>query len=161
MEAVAKAAGTGKTTIYRWWRSRAELAVDAFFHATEAELGFPATGSAKGDFRAQILELAALLRGERGRALAAMLGGARNDPELARALGEKWLEPRRQWGFQRMNRAKAEGELRPHVEPETALSLLYGPLYAPLLFGGEVPLASAVEAYLNLASIGIFADGSA
>jgi AcrR family transcriptional regulator len=156
IEAVAAAAGAGKTTVYRWWKSKAELAVDAFFHATEAELQFPDTGSAKSDFRKQILGLAELLRGRRGQALAAMLGGARTDPELGRALGERWLEPRRRWGMQRMARAQAEGELRPGVEPAAALAVLYGPLYAPLLFGGQVPTMQAAEAYLEVAISGVF-----
>lgn len=160
IEAVAKAAGTGKTTIYRWWPNKAELAVDAFFEATEAELRFPDSGSAEGDFRAQVVALAELLRGARGRAFAAMVAGARDDPVLGRALGEKWLEPRRRWGVDRMARAQAAGELRPGVAPMAALSLLYGPLYAPLLFGGEVPDAAAVSAVLDIACAGIFASNS-
>jgi len=156
IEPVAVAAGTGKTTIYRWWKSKAELAVEAFFHATQAELRFPDTGSAQSDFRAQILELAELLRGERGRALSGMLGGARTDPALGRALGERWLAPRRRWGFERMSQAKAAGELRDEVEVSAALAVLYGPLYTPLLFGGEVPNADETRAYLDVACFGIF-----
>lgn len=156
IEAVAKRAGTGKTTVYRWWRSKAELAVDAFLCATEAELQFPETGTARGDFVAQITELAELLRGARGRALAAMLGGARTDINLAIALGERWLEPRRRWGYARMMRAKVAGELRGDVDPSAALAVLYGPLYTPLLFGGEVPGRDAVDAYLLIATRGIF-----
>ena len=157
LEAVAKRAGTGKTTVYRWWHSKAELAVEAFLSATEAELRFPNTGTARGDFVAQITELAELLRGARGRALAAMLGGARTDIELARALGERWLEPRRKWGYARMMKANTAGELRPGVEPSAALAVLYGPLYTPLLFGGEVPDEEAVRAYLSIAAAGVFA----
>ena len=160
IEAVAHQAGAGKTTVYRWWKSKAELAVDAFFHATEAELRFPDTGTARGDFEAQISELATLLRGGRGRALAAMLGGARTDAALGRALGERWLEPRRRWGFKRMMDAKGAGELRPQVEPTAALAVLYGPLYTPLLFGGDVPDAPAVKAYLEIACNGIFSKNS-
>jgi AcrR family transcriptional regulator len=156
IEAVAAAAGSGKTTIYRWWRSRAELAVDAFFHATEEELRFPDTGSAQGDFRSQIKELAKLLRGERGRALAAMLGVARTEIELGRALGERWLAPRQRWGFERMGQATAAGELRAGVDVQAALSVLYGPLYVPLLFGGEIPTPRQVDAYLDVACAGIF-----
>ena len=156
IEAVAKLAGTGKTTVYRWWRSKAELAVDAFLRATAEELQLPDTGSACDDFRQQISELGELLRGPRGQALAAMLGGARTDPELGRALGERWLKPRRRWGYERMQRAAAAGELRPGVDPHAALAVLYGPLYAPLLFGGEVPDRRAVAAYLNIACAGVF-----
>ncbi len=158
IEAVAAEAGAGKTTVYRWWRTKSELAVDAFLHATAEELELPETGSAQADFRSQIIELGELLRGSRGQALAAMLGGARTDPVLARALGERWLEPRRRWGFARMMRAAANGELRDGVRPSAALGVLYGPLYAPLLFGGEVPTAEDVVAYLDIACRGIFVD---
>jgi len=156
IEAVAVAAGSAKTTIYRWWKTKAELAVDAFFHATEELLRIPDTGSAEGDFRAQIGELSALLAGPRGRALAAMLGGARTDPVLARALGERWLEPRRRWGLERMRRAEMAGELRPGVDPMAALSVLYAPLYAPLLFGGDVPAPAQAQACLDIACAGVF-----
>lgn len=156
IEAVAAEAGAGKTTIYRWWRTKAALAVEAFFHATVAELAMPDTGSAEQDFREQISQLADLLRGDRGRAFAAMLGGARGDPELARELGERWLAPRRKWGFMRMTLAQANGELRDGVNVTAALALLYGPLYSPILFGGEVPDNEAVSDYVDLACSAIF-----
>lgn len=156
IEPVAAAAGAGKSTIYRWWKDKAELAVDAFFHATTAELHLPDTGSAEADFRAQIAELASLLAGARGRALAGMLGGARLDSALGQALGKRWLAPRREWGIARMTRAKAEGQLHEGVDVGAALAVLYGPLYAPLLFGGEIPAAAEVSACLDVACRGIF-----
>ena len=156
VEAVAARAGVGKATVYRWWKTRAEIAVDAFLEATRDELAMPNTGSAREDFRLQISQLAALLRGPRGHALAAMLGGARSDAELAKALRERWLGVRRQWGAQRMARAIADGEALPGVELGAALSLLYGPIYTPLLFGDDPPDAEKITAVLNLAFVGIF-----
>jgi AcrR family transcriptional regulator len=155
-EAVAKAAGAGKTTIYRWWPSKADLAVEAFFEATQAELKFPQTGLAKEDFRLQIMDLASLLAGSRGSVFAAMLGGARNDPDLAKALGERWLEPRRQWGYGRLAKASTDGETQPDIDIAAALGILYGPLYTPLLFGQDVPSKKQVEAHLQLALKSIF-----
>jgi AcrR family transcriptional regulator len=159
IEAVAAAAGAGKTTIYRWWPTKSELAVDAFFQMTDTDLRFPETGSAEGDFRAQIERLAELLQGRAGRALAEMLGGARTDAGLGAALGERWLIPRRAWGRMRMEQAAEEGELREGTDAEAALGILYGPLYAPLLFGGTVPSVPTVRAHLNIACKGIFAAG--
>jgi AcrR family transcriptional regulator len=156
MDGVAVASGCAKTTIYRWWSSRSELAVDAFFSGTRDELAFPDTGSARGDFIAQITELAVLLAGDRGAVLASMLGGARTEPELAKALGERWLDPRRKWGFERMMRAKANGELKSNVDAGAALAVLYGPLYSPLLFGQPVPNLEAVERILKIATDAIF-----
>lgn len=156
IEAVAQAAGAGKTTVYRWWPSKAELAVEAFFRGTTDALRLPETTSARDDFHQQITELANLLRGPRGTAMAAMLEGARTDPVLARALRERWLGPRRAWGLARMERARAEGQLRPGVEPGAALAVLYGPLYAPLLFGAPVPGEAEVSAILGIAFHGVF-----
>lgn len=156
IEVVAAAAGAGKATIYRGWSTRAELAVDAFFHATRSELALRQTSSAPDDFRRQVRALAALLRGPRGAVLAAMLGGARTDPELARALSARWLRPRRAWGMQRMKDAIAAGECRAGVQAPAALAVIYGPLYTPLLFGERVPSAEQVDATLDIAFTGIF-----
>lgn len=156
IEQVAEAAGAGKSTIYRWWTGKMELAVESFFAGTEHRLRFSQTGSARDDFRVQITELAAMLRGANGRVLAAMLIGGLSDPALARTLGERWLEPRRAWGFARISRAVAEGECRANIDKAAALGLLYGPIYTPLLFGQDVPGAEQVDAHLALALPAIF-----
>lgn len=157
IEAIAAMAGVGKATVYRWWASKADVAVDSFFEATREELRMPETGSAREDFRLQILQLTALLGGGAGRALAGMLGGARNDRDLAQALKHRWLDPRRAWGGQRMGRAIAAGETRAGVSIGPALALLYGPVYTPLLFGEEAPDVEAMAAILDLALDSIFA----
>jgi len=156
IEAVAAAAGAGKATIYRWWKGKAELAVDAFFQGTLDDLAFPDTGTAEGDFRAQIIELAEFLRGPRGAALAAMLGAARTEPGLSNALRTRWLEPRRRWGEERMRLALLAGECQSGIDVGAALALLYSPLYTPLLFGNEVPAEDEVKAYLAICCVSIF-----
>jgi AcrR family transcriptional regulator len=156
IEAVAARAGVGKTTVYRWWPSRADLAVDAFFAATQAELALPDTGSAEQDFRSQITALADLLRGPRGVALAAMLGGGLSDPGLAASLNSRWIEPRRRWGFERLSRAVADGDCLPDTDVPAALGIFYGPLYAPLLFGRGIPSTDQVKSHLDVACRAIF-----
>ena len=158
IEAVASVSGTAKTTIYRWWRTKAELSVEAFFHGTELTLTFPDTGTALGDFTHQISELAAVLRGHTGAAMAAMLRGARTDPDLSAALSEKWLNPRRQWGYDRLSKAASDGELQPGVDIAAALALLYGPIYTPLLFGQPVPEDQMVQKIIAIAACGIFKE---
>jgi hypothetical protein len=55
-----------------------------------------------------------------------------------------------------MQQAVARGECHPAIEIPVALGLLYGPLYAPLLFGQQVPEAPQVAAHLALALPAIF-----
>ncbi|MFX8778323.1 TetR-like C-terminal domain-containing protein, partial [Acinetobacter baumannii] len=78
---------------------------------------------------------------------AAMLGGARNDPILAKALGERWLAPRQKWGFEKMSQAIAIGQCRVGIDVGAALGILYGPLYAPLLFGRPMPSRKQLTAH--------------
>jgi hypothetical protein len=138
------------------WDSKAEMAVEALFRATHHELRFPDTGSIREDFRAQITELMEMLQGPKGAVFAAMLGGARNDPLLAKALGERWLDPRQKWGFAKMSEAVATGQCRDGIDIGAALGILYGPLYAPLLFGRPMPSRKQLAAHLAIALPTIF-----
>jgi len=156
IETIAAEARVGKTTIYRWWRTKADLAVEAFFENSKADLSFINTSSAADDFRSQILELAVLLADSRGKAFAAMVGGSGHDEDLGNALRERWLIPRRAWGFERMSKAAADGQLRPNVEIKAALALLYSPLYTPLLFSEPTPAGEPLVAILDLALGAIF-----
>lgn len=153
IEGVAREAGVGKSTIYRWWEGRADLAVDAFFAGIDETLDLHESGSAEEDFRAQIKGLAAQLRGPTGVAFAAMLAGGR---EVSAAVRKRWLDPRRDWARMRIKWAAEAGQLQEGVEPRAALALLYSPLYSPLLFGNQVPSAKDLDACFDLAARSIF-----
>jgi AcrR family transcriptional regulator len=156
IDAVARRAGVGKATIYRWWASHGELAVDAFFAHTVEALRFPTAGTARENFIEQVQQLRALLAGPTGGALWAMIGGARSDSALGRALLERWVVPRKRWGEERMARAIADGECLTDLDVDAALDLLYGPLYARLMMYGKVPSERETRAYLDLAAHSIF-----
>src|ERR1700685_2595212 len=49
MEEVAARAGVGKATVYRRWRSRGALALDAFMSEFRSQLPLPRTGSLRDD----------------------------------------------------------------------------------------------------------------
>jgi AcrR family transcriptional regulator len=160
IEAVAARAGVGKATIYRWWDSRAALAVECFFTHTQTELRFPELGSARADFEQQILNLGKLLRSPLGKALLSMMIGAKSDPELAKAFVARWVLPRKVWGVQRLERAIRDGECAPELDIEATLDLLYGPLYSRLLVGFEPPNDAYVRRMLTLAFTAVFRSAS-
>ncbi len=142
---VARRAGAGKTTIYRWWPNRAALAVESFFDATLEELAFPDSGSVAEDFHQQISHLAALLRSPRGAVLAALISGAQTDEELGAAIQERWFRPRQVWGVERLERAVELGETVENLSIHLALETLYSPLYARLFFGLGVHSQAQVD----------------
>ena len=74
IEGVAAKAEVGKPTIYRRWKTKAALAMDAFLEIVTPEIAFPDTGSAKKDFRAQMQKIVKLMNSPRGEVLASVIG---------------------------------------------------------------------------------------
>lgn len=142
IEAVAARAGVGKTTIYRWWPSKAALVADAFMSSVIRETRFPDTGSIREDLRAQMQRLAGIFRGPRGRILRSLMGGGQSDPELIEVFRNRWLLPRRAEAMGILQRAKDRGELQQSLDGNILLDTLYGPLYFRLL-AGHGPLSNA------------------
>jgi len=156
IDSIAARAKVGKTTIYRWWPDKASLVLEAFFDSTVDELKFSNSKSGLKDFELQIHSLANLLRSDRGHHLAALMMGAKADVKLAKAIQEKWVAPRRKWGFERMKKAVDDGECDSDLDIKAALECLYSPLYARLLVGLNPLSDSEVAAYLKIIFNGIF-----
>src|SRR6201990_1394112 len=57
IEEIARKAGVGKVTIYKWWPSKAYVALDAFFRKTNRMVPMPDTGSVKRDILEQLRSL--------------------------------------------------------------------------------------------------------
>jgi AcrR family transcriptional regulator len=134
-EAIAERAAASKATIYRWWPNKAAVLIDAFREAVSPELPFPDTGCVRKDFQLQLRSFVKMLTGRRGRIFAAFVGATQNDPEVAAAFRTLWLKPRRDDAKAALARRMERGELRPGVDLDVALDLLYGPIYYRLLTG--------------------------
>src|ERR1700674_1779477 len=75
IEAIAADANVGKTTVYRWWPTKAALVADAFSASADEELRFPNTGSVESDMSLQMRRLIRIFRSKRGKVVAALLAG--------------------------------------------------------------------------------------
>src|SRR6266436_10160361 len=64
IEKIARRAGTGKTTIYRWWSSKAAVVGEAFMSSISRETAFPFVSgvSARETIRRQMRALALAFR---------------------------------------------------------------------------------------------------
>ena len=133
IEAIAADADVGKATVYRWWPSKAALVADAFSSSADAELRFPDTGSVRSDVTIQMKHLVRILRGRRGRIVAALIGGGQSDPELIGAFRDRFMMPRRQEAYGILRRGIARGELPQDLDLDVTLDTLYGALYMRFL----------------------------
>jgi AcrR family transcriptional regulator len=141
MDAVAERAGVSKATIYRWWRTKETLALDALFHEWNVVRATTrSTGSLRGDLVALFRPWVRLVRSlPYGRVITALLTEAQTDPEFAVEYRARLIEPRREQARSIFHRAIERGEIPATVKIEVALDLLYGSLYHRLL-QGHAPL---------------------
>jgi len=133
IEAIAADANVGKTTVYRWWPTKAALVADAFFASAEDELQFPNTGSVQRDMSLQMRKVIRIFRSERGKVVAALLAGGQSDPELLEAFRERFLWPKRRQAYQTLQRGIDRGELPAASDLDLILDSLYGPIYMRFL----------------------------
>ena len=133
IEAIAADANVGKTTVYRWWPTKAALVADAFSTSADDELRFPNTGSVQKDMSLQMKRLIRILRSKRGKVVAALIAGGQSDPELIEAFRERFLWPRRRQAYQTLQRGVDRGELPADGDLDLILDSLYGPIYLRFL----------------------------
>jgi len=133
IEAIAADANVGKTTVYRWWPTKAALVADAFFASAEEELQFPNTGSVQRDMSLQMRRVIRIFRSDRGKVVAALLAGGQSDPELLEAFRERFLWPKRRQAYQTLQRGIDRGDLPPDSDLDLILDSLYGPIYMRFL----------------------------
>lgn len=155
IEAIAANADVGKATVYRWWPNKAALVADAFSSSADEELRFPNTGSVRDDVSIQMKHLVRVLRGRRGRIVAALIGGGQSDPELIQAFRDRFMMPRRQEAYETLRRGISRGELPADLDLDLTLDTLYGALYMRFL----IRQSGLTEEYVDEV-VGLVMDGA-
>jgi AcrR family transcriptional regulator len=134
MEAVAERAGVGKPTVYRSFPDRHAVAMAALMAADDDD-GVKRPRLALQALRQQLRAIAQRFATATGRHVTLMLAASDQDSELSKAFRHHFVLARRAEGKGLLERAIAEGSVRPDVDVEVALDLLYGPLFFRLLMG--------------------------
>ncbi|HVV30062.1 MAG TPA: TetR/AcrR family transcriptional regulator [Mycobacteriales bacterium] len=140
MEAIAARAGVGKATIYRRWKHKSALLVDAVMRVTE-----PVRPVHTDDLRADLITLAEQVRRKMsqsmaGRIMPRLMSAAIDDPELMQVYWEKAVLPRREMATTRLQEAIDAGELCADLEPDLLADMLFGPTVYRKLFSAVRPL---------------------
>jgi len=148
MEAIAERAGVSKATIYKWWPSRGAVALDGFLAQAQDTIAVPEGLSTRDALHFQLLALVRLFRDTpSGPLMRALVSQAECDPEIARAVRERWLAPRRAVAIQIVRDGMAGGELRADLDVDVVSDQLFAPIYHRLVFGHE-PLDDTLAARL-------------
>lgn len=133
IEAIAREAGVGKATIYRWWPSKAAVVIEAFLMNHVSRVAAP-KNIKPVDALVQIMQL--LIKeynGWEGRIVTQIIGEGQSDPEVLREFRERFWNERRTLTLGLVHEACRHGELRDDFSAEFLLELLFAPIYFRLL----------------------------
>ncbi|WP_127571097.1 TetR-like C-terminal domain-containing protein [Georgenia faecalis] len=136
-ERVARLSGVSKTTLYKWWPSRGALALDGYVHAVQPTLAFADTGDVRADLRRQLGAFAGVMATAGGRALLQLIGQSQTDVDLATAYRALYSSVRRRLAGERLEQARALGQIRADLDVQVLVDQLWGAVYHRLLVPDE------------------------
>jgi len=113
IESIAKEAGVGKPTIYRWWPNKAAVVIDAFFDTMSPHMDYPQGGTVADSLKPQLHQVLRLTRGKQGRLMAEIIAEGQSDPDVLESFRKRFLEIRRAAARELIRRGQATGEISP------------------------------------------------
>ena len=136
-DGVAARAGVHRSTIYRRWSSKEELAGDALLSQAVVAVPMPDTGSAMGDLEQLVVSVAGNIGSAAGEGLLrALVSDAARAPGLVQAASVFW-ERRFSLAGDVVRRGIARGDLPGDIDVDLFIEALVAPLFFRLLVRGQ------------------------
>jgi AcrR family transcriptional regulator len=135
VDAIARKAGVGKMTIYKWWPSKAYVALDAFRKKMNRVVVMPDTGDTERDLAELLYSIMSFYISPTGRIFSQFLAESQSDPEFAVLFREHFLKPRRESVGAFLDRAMKQGVIDRTLNREILLDLIFGPMVFRLMAG--------------------------
>ena len=126
--AIAERAGIHETSLYRRWKTKEQLILEAIDRRVAQEIPAPDTGSLRTDLIAVVQSLRLFLQSREGQALFQTAVATLHVPELRNLRQEHWRQRCAQLQIL-FDRAIARGEVSPQVDYPFLLEMLSGIIY--------------------------------
>jgi AcrR family transcriptional regulator len=128
MASIAERAGVHETSLYRRWKTKDQLILDAVNQRVAQEIPVPDTGALRSDLVAVLRSLQLFLQSRVGQALFQTAVATLHVSELCALRQEHWRQRRAHLQIL-FDRAIARGELSPQVDCQLLLETLSGIMY--------------------------------
>ncbi len=144
---LARQAGVSTATLYRWWKSKEAVMLDAFLARMMPALTPPLEGSPLERLHQSMVRGAAWLRSKDSNVAVRLINEVQDDPVLRRLFLERFYLPRRAMNLDLVQQAIAAGELPPETDADLLIDALTGPAYFRRIIG-HAPVTEAFESEL-------------
>lgn len=133
IEAIAKKAGVGKTTIYRWWPNKVAIILEAI-SGPMSVLPAPVSGeSAKDLLVRQIERFGRLSRGRGGKVIAEVFAEAQGNAETLALFYQNFMLQHEEILANIIEQGKQAGEFRADFDTGLAVDMIYGAIFYRLM----------------------------
>lgn len=133
IEGVARQAGVGKQTIYRWWKCKAELVLEAYANHAASKAPVPDKGNLRADLEAFLSVGFKRLTDISGPIMRGLMADAVHDEEFREVLVSAFVAKRNEALKQIFQRGQGRGEVDPAADIDLACELILGPMWYRLL----------------------------
>ena len=135
IEAIARQAGVGKATIYRWWDSKALVVIDAFMEHHNMKTPMPTDRPPAEALAAHFRSLVHEYAGSSGRIVAQIIAEGQADPAVLDQLRTRFHAGRRAVVRDVLQRWSDAERIPLPASVEVLSDLVYAPIYLRLLLG--------------------------
>ncbi|MGW3545541.1 TetR/AcrR family transcriptional regulator [Nocardia niigatensis] len=148
IDAIARAAGVGKQTVYRWWPSKGAVLLDALTERSALEVPPLDSGSLRTDLRTLMAStFLGAQRSSTAPALRTLVREAAHDPHLAELL-RTFTAQRREAVRAVLERGRQRGELSAGADVDLMIDQFYGVFWYRFILG-HAPLDDALAERLT------------
>lgn len=133
IEAIAKKAKVGKTTIYRWWPNKTAIVMEALMSqpGLSAPMATPRNNSEA--ITMQLEKLIRLLHSKNGETIAQLFSEAQNDEKSLEIFESSFLSPLIDAIEFSIQEGRNTGEFRTNIDIKTCVDILCGPIFFRLM----------------------------
>jgi AcrR family transcriptional regulator len=135
IEGIARRAGVGKPTLYKWWGTKADIVLAMVKERVEPSLDPPADLSLEASVQFKARRLVDAFNGFFGRVMAGLIAEAQHDPDLQIRINQAYILPRRAGTIADIRKAQSDGTFPAEIDPEIIVDQVFGCLYFHLLTG--------------------------
>lgn len=133
IEAIAKKAKVGKTTIYRWWPNKTAVVMDALASQPGMQSPLPTASSHREAIVMQIDKLIRLVDGNNGQTIAQLFSEAQASEVSLKIFKDNLLEPLMDAIRYSIDEGQKNGEFRTDISATLAIDMLCGPIFFRLM----------------------------
>jgi AcrR family transcriptional regulator len=144
---LARQAGVSTATLYRWWKSKEAVMLDAFLARVKPALAPPLKGSPLERLHQSVVRGAEWLHSKDSPVAVRLISDVQEDPVLRRLFLERFYLPRRAMNLDLVQQAIAAGELPRDTDADLLIDALTGPLYFRRIIG-HAPVSEAFASEL-------------